>query len=168
MRRRLILSGLVLVGITSVAMAANHQVKTVGRWGCGVLTETPLGKTIAGCVGRFIVLRSELEVTDEQRDQIREVLVSHRPEIAETVKSVREKRIVLREAIRADDAQEATIRTAADDLGRAISDAAVKAAKLRGEIAPLLTADQHELIDKFFAENDTAIDAFLTAAAQGK
>ncbi len=168
MKRNLILSGLLLVGIASVAMAAAPQAKLVGGLCNGALAGTPLGQTISGCIGRLMVLRSELGVTDEQRGEIREVLMSHRSEIAGTVKSVRDKRVALRDAVRMDTPDEAAIRAAADDLGSVIGDAAVKAAKLRGEIAPILTPEQHKLIDKFFAENGAAIDTFLTNAAQGK
>jgi Spy/CpxP family protein refolding chaperone len=123
---------------------------------------------ISGSIGRLLVLRSEMNVTDEQRAQIRDVLVSRRPAIAETVKSVRDKRVVLRDAVLSGKADEAQIRAAADELGKAIADAAVKASKLRNEIAPILTEEQRGLIKKFLEENDAAVDKFLTNAANGQ
>ena len=123
---------------------------------------------ISGSIGRLMVLRSELNVTDEQRAQIREVLVSRRPAIAETVKSVRDKRVALRNAVLSGKADEAQIRAAAEELGKAIADAAVKGSKLRNEIAPILTDEQQKLIGKFLAENDAAVDKFLTEAAKAQ
>jgi len=134
----------------------------------GPLAQTPLGRMISGSVGRLLELRSDLNVTDQQRGEIRDVIVSHRSEIASTVKSVREKRTAVRDLVRADDAEEAQIRAAADELGKAIGDAAVKAAKLRKEIAPILTDEQHELIDQFLEKNDSAANSFLDAATQGQ
>jgi Spy/CpxP family protein refolding chaperone len=123
---------------------------------------------VSGCFGRFLVLRSELNLTAEQRTKIRDVLVSHRSQIAQTAKSVHDKRSALRTAVLSGKADETQIRAAADDLGKAIADAAVKASKLRSEVAPILTEDQHNLIGKFLADNDAAIDKFLDNASQGK
>jgi hypothetical protein len=53
-------------------------------------------------------------------------------------------------------------------LGKAIGDASVKAAKLRGELAPVLSAEQKELIHKFLAENEAVVSKFLDKVAQGK
>lgn len=165
MKRRVLLASVVALAlVTGVAAAYGSGAPGFG----GRLAHTPIGKMIGGCIGRIMVLRSELNVTDEQRAQIREVLVSHRPAIAETVKSVRDKRVALRNAVLSGKADEAEIRAAADDLGKAIADAAVKATKLRGEIAPILTEEQQGLIAKFLRENDAAVDKFLTKAAAGE
>jgi Spy/CpxP family protein refolding chaperone len=132
------------------------------------LADTPIGRMISGCIGRLLVLRSQMNVTEEQKAEIREVLATHRPAIAETVKSVRDKRVALRNAVLSGAADEGQIRADADELGKAIADAAVKASKLRNEIAPILTEEQRRLIASFFEENDAAVDKFLTDAAQGR
>ena len=129
---------------------------------------TPLGRLISGSIGRVLVLRSDLDLTEVQRLQVRDVLVQHRPEIAATVKSVRDSRVELRNAVLRGDADEATIRAAADKLGQAVSDAAVKAAKLRNELAPILTDEQKERIGEFFSEQDAAVNKVLERAVQGQ
>ena len=164
--RRVGLSLVVVGTIATAAMAVNPGLWPAGGWH-GPLANTPLGRTITGCLGRVLTLRSDLNITDEQRQQIRDVIVSHRAEIASTVKSVRVKRVALRDLVRSDKAEKSEIRTAAAALGQAVGDAAVKAAELRGEIAPLLSQDQRAKIDKFFMENDAAINDFLDAAAKG-
>ncbi|MHB8900238.1 MAG: Spy/CpxP family protein refolding chaperone [Thermoguttaceae bacterium] len=165
MKRRILVASVLVLALVTGMAAAFGPGASLGK--CP-LANTPVGKMITGCIGRLMVLRSELNVTDEQRAQIGEVLVSRRSAIAETVKSVRDKRVVLRDAVLSGKADEAQIRAAADELGKAIGDAAVKASKLRGEIAPILTQEQREQIRTFFQENDAAVDKFLTQAAQGK
>ena len=96
------------------------------------------------------------------------MLLSHRPQIAETVKSVHDKRVALRNAVLSGKVEETQIRAAADELGKAIGDAAVKASKLRKEIAPILTEDQCHLIGKCLEENDVAINKLLDNAAKDK
>ena len=166
MTRRVLFSLAVVGSLATAAIAVSPN----GGPFCamrGPLANTPLGRTISGCIGRVITLRSDLNVSDEQRQQIRDLLLSHRSEIAETVKSVRDKRVALRDLARSDNASEEQIQAAADALGQAISKAAVKAVALRSEIAPLLTPEQQATIDKFLNENDKAIDSFLDAAIRG-
>jgi Spy/CpxP family protein refolding chaperone len=171
MLRRILLTSVIAgtlagVGMTSVGWAAEPGAAPAG-FKCP-LADTPLGRMVSGCVGRLLVLRSEMNVTPEQKAKIRDVLVSHKPQIAQTVKSVRDKRVVLRDAVLSGKADEAQIRAAADDLGKAIADAAVKASKLRNEIAPILTEEQRHLIGKFLKDNDEAVNKFLEKAAEGK
>jgi Spy/CpxP family protein refolding chaperone len=132
------------------------------------LADTPVGRLISGNLGRLLVLRSEMDVTPEQRGEIREVLLSQRSQIATTVESVREKRLVLRDAVLADQPDEGKIRAAASALGVALGDAAVKAAKLRGKLAPILSDDQRELIHEFRQERDESIEAFMRKAVTGE
>ena len=166
MKRVLMASVVALALVTG--MAAAYGAGAPGLGGMRPLASTPIGKMVTGCIGRLMALRSELNVTDEQRAQIREVLVSHRPAIAATVKSVRDKRVALRNAVLSGKADEAEIRAAGDELGKAIADAAVKATKLRDEIAPILTEEQQGQIAEFLEENDAAVDKFLTEAAAGE
>jgi Spy/CpxP family protein refolding chaperone len=110
-----------------------------------------------------LVLRSELNLTGEQKQQIRDVLQSHRAEIVATVKSVREKRTALRDAVLAGK-DEAEVRAAANALGEVIADTAVKATKLRNQVAPILTEEQRKLIGKHIAAQDEAVAKFLEQA----
>ena len=161
------LLSLALVGTIATASMAVGPGAGPARFLQGPLANTPLGRTLAGCFGRVLTLRSELNVTQEQRQQIREVVMSHRSEIASTAKSVRDQRVALRDLVRSGNTDESQIRAAADALGQAVSDAAVKAVSLRGEIAPLLDKGQRATIDKFLMENDAAINAFLDRVIQG-
>ena len=167
MMRRVLLASVLVVAVAAVGFAAPKAgAKKAG--GMCPLADTPLGHVISGCIGRLMVLHSEINITPDQKAKIHEILASHRAQIAETVKSVQDKRVVLRNAVLSGKDDEAQIRAAADELGKAISDAAVKASKLRNEIAPVLTEEQQHMIGKFLKENDAAIDKFLEHAAEAK
>ncbi|NUQ63272.1 MAG: Spy/CpxP family protein refolding chaperone [Pirellulales bacterium] len=160
-RRTLIV--LVLTGaLAATAAAAPGAAKRHGHR----LAETPLGRLISGNIGRMLVLRSELNLTDEQRSKIREVLVSHKQEIAKRAKAVWEKRNALREEVLASGTDEPKIRSLAGELTQAVADAAVLASKLRDEIAPVLSDEQRELVKKHLAECDGAVAKFFEKAVQ--
>ena len=168
MFRKGLFVGLLVVAVGAVAMAAAPGPRAGGGWGMFPLADTPLGRLVTGSIGRLLVLRSELNLTAEQKQQVRDVLVSHRKEIAATVKSVHDKRTALRDAVLSGSADEAAIRAKANDLGAAIGDASVKAAKLRGQVAPILTAEQRQLIQRFLAEQDAAVNKLLDQAMSGQ
>lgn len=168
MSKRVGLVVLGVLGICSVAWAATPPAAPSFGPGAMRLANTPLGQLITGSIGRLMVLRSDLALTEVQRMQIRELVMQHRAEIAATVKSVRDSRTELRDTVLRGDADEATIKAAADKLGAAIGDAAVKAAKLRNDVAPILTDEQKTRIQEFLAEQDGAVDKLLERAAQGK
>src|SRR3989304_3950860 len=89
---------------------------------------------VSGQFGRLLTLRSELDVTTEQRQQIRGIVKNHRQEIAAALKPVAEKRRGGGGGALAENANEAAIYAAADELGKAIGDAAVVGAKIKAEI----------------------------------
>ena len=152
---------LVLAGIT-FAQAATAP--AAGRGFGRRLLDTPFGRLITGRIGRAMVLASELKLTDDQRAQVRKVLVSHKSEVAAVIKPIIEKRRALRDAVTADKPDGKAIKSAAADLGTAIGDAAVLASTIRGELAKTLTPDQLKRLREFRAENDQALDGFLKDA----
>ena len=125
------------------------------------LGESPLGRLVSGVLGRGKALKEELNLSAEQRGQIKEILKAHKDEITAAAKEVVGKRRALRDAVTAGAPEESAIRTAATDLGKAVGDAAVLAAKIRGEVAKVLTPEQMEKIKKFRADNDQAVDGWL-------
>jgi Spy/CpxP family protein refolding chaperone len=148
--------------------ALTNSTHAAGPFG-GALTDEgparPLRMFLSGQFGRLLELRSELELTTEQRTQIRDVVKNHRAEIAVALQPVVERRRALREATLAANVDEAAIRTAATDLGKAIGDAAVVGAKVKAEVRAVLTPEQQKKLDEFRGESDAAIDSFLDEAA---
>jgi len=168
MLRRMLVVGILAGTIGAVAMAAAPGPGALPGGGPCPLADTPLGRMVSGSIGRLLVLPSEVNLTADQKQQIRDVLVSHRKEIAATVQSVREKRVVLRDAVLSQESNEAAIRTAAGELGTALGDAAVKAAKLKRQIAPILTDEQRQSVRKFLDQQDEAVVKFLEKASSGQ
>jgi len=122
---------------------------------------TPLGKLISGSLGRMMVLRSELDLTDEQRTQVVSVLREHRVEIGQAARNVVRGRRALDTAVTAGATDEPAIRKAASQLGEAIGDAAVMRASIRAQLRPILTEQQVERIDRFRSDQQQAVDQYL-------
>lgn len=136
-----------------------------GPLGDDVPEARPLRMLVGGQFGRLLALRSELDVTSEQLEQIRGVVKSHRQEIAAVLKPVAEKRRALRDATLAENANEAAIHAAADELGKVIGDAAVVGATIKTEVHHVLTPEQRQKVTKFRQGSETAVDKFLAQLA---
>jgi Spy/CpxP family protein refolding chaperone len=152
-----------IVGTTGAnALAATGQVAD------DMPEARPLRMLMSGQFGHLLALRSELDITTEQRTQIREIVRSHRQELATVLKPVAEKRRALRDATLADSRNEAAIRAAADELGNAIGDAAVVGSKIKAEVHAVLTPEQREKIGEFRGQSQTAVDRFLAQMADAR
>jgi Spy/CpxP family protein refolding chaperone len=161
MRRRVIaglLSGCLLV-CTMGAVAAP-------RLGAGDGGMHPLRTFIQGQIGRLMTLRSDLDVTNEQREAIKKIVQGHKVEIIAVATPIVEKRRALRDATLAKTPDETAIRAAASDLGKAIGDAAVLASKVKGEVAKELTPEQQKKIEQFRLGSDQALDNFVKILAK--
>lgn len=154
----------VLLAIGTLALASVPAVGAKAGWGDGTFAGTPMGQLIFGRMERAKQLRADLNVTADQRAEIKEVIVAHRREIGTAMKSLRGAKVDLRDLVLTDGSKEADIRAAANALGTEIGNAAVLAAELRDEIAPILTDDQHALIDEFIAANDSEVGQFMKEA----
>jgi Spy/CpxP family protein refolding chaperone len=120
-----------------------------------------LSRLIVGQIGRLLTLRSELNLTADQRQQIRDIVQSHRPEIAAVVKPLVEKRRALRTATNSSPVDETAIRAASADLAQSIGDAAMLAAKIKLEVRKVMTPQQAQQIDAFRQQSDAEVDDFV-------
>jgi Spy/CpxP family protein refolding chaperone len=84
---------------------------------------------------------AQLNLTDDQKTQIKGIVQAHRAEMQGIATQVRNARRALGDAV-TNDADEATIRARAADLGKAEADLAVFGATLRKGIFAVLTPDQ--------------------------
>lgn len=144
----LLILALGIVPLAAESWAAEPPTEPAGPGGLGM---PGLGRLITGNIGRLLVLRSELNMTAAQRHQIQSVVKSHRQEIAPVAKAVVEKKRALREAVMNKAGDEKAIRAAADELGKAIGDAAVVASKVIDQSKGSLTHEQLERIQQFRA-----------------
>jgi Spy/CpxP family protein refolding chaperone len=152
----------ILVGaVSTVAVTAPVA---VGRLGDGRFANTPLGRVITGNLGRWMVLRSELDLSNQQRELIRAVVVLHRSEVLTVARDVWQQRTALREQVLAAEPDEAAIRAAADELGKAIGDASVLASQIASEARTVLSEDQIEMIGQCQADCDDAVARFFEKA----
>jgi Spy/CpxP family protein refolding chaperone len=148
---------LAVVGLSASSWAAEPAAKGDVE----SLSQTPLAKLITGNIGRFLVLRSELGITADQKKKIIGIVKSRRDEIRPVVNSVLEKRRALRDAVLNKPGDETAIRGAANEMGKAIGDAAVLASKVVAQVKPALTPQQIERIEKFRADTQKATDDWL-------
>ncbi|MBI2195260.1 MAG: Spy/CpxP family protein refolding chaperone [Planctomycetes bacterium] len=132
----------------------------------GRFAHSPLGRLILGNVGRALTLRSELNVTEEQRAKIQEIVKSHKDGMVPVAQVLKAKKEALRQAVMSDQPDEKAIRAAADELGKAIGDAAVLASRIGGEVRPVFTDEQRQRIEKFLQEREASGDAFLKEWSQ--
>jgi Spy/CpxP family protein refolding chaperone len=97
----------------------------------------------------FSRIARALDLSDDQKTQIKAILKSHSSEIETQMKASAAARQAVHEAVLAQPVDEAAIRAAAQRLGEIHADGAVLFAKIRTEVQPLLTDEQRAKIQKF-------------------
>lgn len=140
------------------AAAAPSEVKTAAA---NALSDTPLGRLFQGQVGRMLTLRSQLNLSDEQRDQIRQIIADHKPELAKAAKQIVTQRRAIRDAVIRPDHSEADIRKAAENISQTITQTALLAGQIREKVFAVLTVQQVQLIEKAMLDRQQAVDQWL-------
>lgn len=163
MKKKVFIAVLAVSGVLGLVMTSTAAAGPMGLK--GRLADTPLGKFITGRIGRVMVLRSELDMTADQRKEIRTIVKSHRAEFLEVARPITEKRRALRDAVLAEVPDEAAIRAASEDLAAVIGDAAVLGATVSSEVREVLTDEQIEKIGQMILDNTLAADEFLDKMA---
>ena len=165
MRRTLVIAGSLVLGLAVIGATGYALAEPGVRGGMrglrAGLADRPIGRLIQSVMGRKLVLRSEMKVTEEQREEIRAIVESHKAELVAAVKPIVASKRALGEAVAAEETNEAAIRSACEDLGKSLGDAAVLGAKIRKEVAGVLTAEQQELLEGFRSEVGADVDAWL-------
>ena len=159
----LVVGSVLMVGMVPVGVRVMGETAgTMPAGGMmGGMRRGPLANFLRGMVGRVMTLRSELDLTEEQKGALRAVVVAHRGEIVAVMKPVVAKKRALHDAVMAEPTDEKGIRAAADDLGKAIGDAAVVAAKVKKEAAGILTTEQKGKVAAFREEMNKSVDEML-------
>lgn len=94
----------------------------------------------------------QLELTDAQRQQIRQLAQQHRTTLRPLVERMRTAAAAQRQAIEAVPVDEGRIRAAAQELAQAQADLAVQQARLQGDVYALLTPEQQQRVQQLRAE----------------
>jgi Spy/CpxP family protein refolding chaperone len=118
--------------------------------------------------GGWEQLHADLNLTPEQVEAIHQVLMSHHADIAAALQPVVDAKRALHNAVIADKADDAAIRTAGAALGKSIGDAAVVFAGIKAELVQKAkpTAEQKAKIVEAHAKTEKAIDALLSSLQQ--
>jgi Spy/CpxP family protein refolding chaperone len=170
MRKRWIavaLAGVMSVGALgggAVISAATSETAAVAG-GTSTGDMGPLRMLFSGQVSRLMKLRSELDLSTDQKNQIHDILKANRSDIAAALKPVVAKRQALRELIAAPNTDESAIRAAADDLGKSIGDAAIEGAKVRAQLWKVLTPEQQDKVTVFRKDSEKATNDALDRLA---
>jgi len=115
--------------------------------------------------GRFFQRIAErLNLTDDQKAQIKTILRSERGTLKPLVSSLHTARENLRAAIQASDANETTVRAAAAKVAAVEADLAVERMKIFGKIAPILTDEQRQQLSEFEQSADNFVDRAIAQA----
>jgi len=106
-------------------------------------------------------IKERLDLTDNQVSQIRAEFGAERDTLKSLIARLHEARVDLRQAIRAANASEASVRAASAIVGAVQADLAVERFKLYGRINPILTEEQREKVKDFEAQIDDWVETAL-------
>jgi Spy/CpxP family protein refolding chaperone len=125
------------------------------------------GTTAPARQGILQRIADKLNLTSDQRTQIKAILVADKDTLAPLLGAVHDARKNLRTAIRAGDAHEASVRAASAKVGAAEADLAVERMKLYGKIAPILTDAQRQQLADWQQGADDFVDNAITRLGSG-
>ncbi len=128
----------------SVLRAQDGGFGGFGQFGGGPFGGRPFGGGPFGFGERRPVLEllRRLDLTEDQRNQVRTILESHKSQFQQIHKRIREDIMAERAAAQATPPDEATIRAKSADFGNAQGHLVVLMAHVRAEVFAVLTPDQ--------------------------
>lgn len=132
----------------------------------GGLTTASLGAdTVAPAHGGYFHrLAQRLNLTDDQKAQIKTVLQSERDALRPLLGQLRAARTNLRAAIRAANANETTVRAASAQVAVVEANLAVERMKIFAKIAPILTDEQRQQLSELEQRADDFADRAIARA----
>lgn len=98
-----------------------------------------------------------LNLTDAQREQVREVMQRHRGELQEAGRRLRDAHAAQQDAVQAVPLDEGLIRSTAQALATAQTDLALLRARMHNDVWALLTPDQQDQASKLRAERESRL-----------
>lgn len=113
-------------------------------------------KLMMGNMGRMMALRAEIDLTEEQRETLRELMKERCPQMHEKMGDVMEARKELMGQITLGEATEESISSSASKIADAIAAAALQAKSVRDEAMAVFTEDQQSLIQEVLVKNMAA------------
>lgn len=142
---------------TSIAITAGAALLALGL-GTAALAQGPdgpqRGRGFGFGRGHGFPLQA-LDLTDTQREQVRDVMQRHRQDMAEAGKRLRAARDAQREAVTTVPVNEGLIRSTSQTLAAAQTDMALLQARVHSEIWTLLTPEQQAKAKELKAQRET-------------
>ena len=123
-----------------------------------------------GVFGRGSVLSKvayQLQLTSDQRTQIKAILVAEKDPLVSLLTRLHQAHIQLSQAIGADDATEASVRSAAAGVATVDADLAVERLNLHAKIYPLLTAAQQKKAAALESKVNLFVDGLIAKIGAG-
>ena len=114
-------------------------------------------------VAKIKALQAKLQITPEQRAQVRAVLSQFGPQLKQEVISVGEARLGLGRAIRQTSLNTGEIEAAASALGEAIRSLALTRGSLYSELAKVLTSEQLGILSSEIDSIQSTVDQALSS-----
>lgn len=107
-----------------------------------------------------------LDLTDEQKQEIKEVLQEKQPMIQPMLKELATERRALRDLLQAETIDEPAIRTQAAKVAAIEADLAVERAHMHRAIYSLLTPEQQQRFKELQIKRDRRVDRFFAHRAK--
>jgi Spy/CpxP family protein refolding chaperone len=145
--------GLVLVGAALAAAHSAHAAEEQRRGGRGGRGAWMGGERGGAPGGAFLPLRL-LELSEEQREQVRTLMEENRGAARGQRSRMRAAREALAEAVSSAEVDEDRIRTLTAEVGRLTGDAAVRRARTYAAVWQILTPEQRERAEEIEAERE--------------
>ena len=108
----------------------------------------------------------QLDLTDDQRAQVRQVMDSHRDELRAIGERLMAAHRAQRDAVTAAQFDEQAVRTRAAELAAAEADAAVLRAKVHSEVFAVLTPEQQAKAAELKAQREARAQQFRERARE--
>ena len=155
--RKKVLAGGVGLVVAAAALTAVHAAHAAeaqrggGRGGRGAWMGGPRG---GGPVGALLPPLRRLDLSDEQREQVRAAIGEGREAARTNFREMRAAREALAEAVASATVDEERIRSLAAELGRLTGDAAVRRAQVHAAVWRILTPEQQARAEEIEAERE--------------
>ena len=157
-RKKVLVAGIGLV-VAGAALAAAHAADAAEEQRRGGRRGAWMGGPRGGGPAGALLPLGRLELSDEQREQVRTVMAESREAAREHLQDLRAAREALGEAVSSPDVDEDRIRTLAADVGRLTGDAAVRRARVHAAVWRILTPEQQARAEEIAAERQERRDA---------
>ncbi|MFG0247403.1 MAG: Spy/CpxP family protein refolding chaperone [Phycisphaeraceae bacterium JB051] len=150
-----------IAGIGATAWAQTGVINSGQSW-----RNLPIGRLIQGQIGRLMTLRAQLNLSDEQRSEIRSIVQTQQPQISKLLNQLVEQRRSLRDQAMMPTPDEQAIQKTAEQMSKTITEAAILGGNLRQQIMDVLTAEQRALLTEAQVDRQDAVDKWLSELAK--